>query len=69
MTTFLWADCHTHGPHKSTHLYSYFVVGLVDESKTMWAYSGNNFPLGQLPHQGSPKNCITYIKFPTPDTI
>ena len=37
MTAFLWADCHTHGPHKSTHLYSYSAIGLVDENNAIWA--------------------------------
>jgi len=39
MTTFLWADCSTHGPHKSTHLDSYSTVGLIDVGNAIWAYS------------------------------
>ena len=39
ITTFLWADYHTHGPNKSTHLYSYSVVGLVDKGNAICAYS------------------------------
>ena len=39
MATFLWADCHTHGPHKSTHLDSCSAVGLVDEGNAIWAYN------------------------------
>ena len=37
MTTFLWADCHTHGPHKSTYLDSYSAVRLVDKDNAIWA--------------------------------
>jgi len=43
MTTFLWVDCHTHEPHKSTHLYSCSPVGLVDEGNAIWAYSVTTF--------------------------
>ena len=31
ITTFLWVDCHTHGPHKSMHLDSCSTIGLLNE--------------------------------------
>ena len=39
MTTFLWADYHTHGLYKSTHLDSCSAIGLVNEGNAIWAYS------------------------------
>ena len=43
MTTFFWVDCHTHEPHKSTHLNSCSIIGLVDEGNTISAYSLTTF--------------------------
>ena len=43
MATFLWADCHMQGPHKSTHLDSCSAIGLVDEGNVIWAYSVRTF--------------------------
>ena len=45
MITFFWTDCHTHGPHKSTHLDSCSAIGLIDEGNATWAYSVTTFLL------------------------
>ena len=56
MITFLGADCHTNGPHNSTHLDSCSVVGLVDEGNTVWAYSVTTFFWADCHTHGSHKS-------------